>query len=57
MQIPLRYSRMGTPFDGGGFSEVWKSEYEGRVVAIKVLKVYQTSDINKITRVCCLCNY
>jgi hypothetical protein len=56
MQIPLQYSRTGTPLDGGGFSEVWKSEYEGREVAVKVLKVYQTSDINKITQVGCLCN-
>jgi len=53
VQIPLSYDPTGTPLDRGGFSEVWKSEYQGREVAVKVLKVYQTSDFKKITRVGC----
>jgi hypothetical protein len=35
----------------GGYSEVWKGEYQGRAVAVKVLNVYQSSNIDKITRV------
>ena len=35
----------------GGYAGVWKGEYEGREVAVKVLRVYLTSDLNQITRV------
>jgi len=30
---------------------VWKGEHQGRTVAVKVLRVYSTSDFNKITNV------
>ena len=30
---------------------MWMGEYQGRKVAVKVLKVYSTSDFNKITSV------
>ena len=42
---------MTTPRYQGGFAEVWKTEHEGRDVAVKVLKVYVTSDLVKVTRV------
>ena len=42
---------MDTPRYQGGFAEVWKTEHEGRDVAVKVLKIYVTSDLVKITRV------
>ena len=41
----------------GGFADVWRGNYEGREVAVKVLRVYMTSDFKKITRVSDLCGY
>ena len=35
----------------GGFGDVWKREYRGREVAVKVLRIYATSDLPEITRV------
>ena len=51
VQIPLCYNRMDTPLYHGGFAEVWKGEYRGREVAVKVLKVYATTDLVKTTKV------
>lgn len=48
VQIPLCYNRMDFPLYHGGYAEVWKGEYEGCKVAVKVLKVYQTSDLDRI---------
>lgn len=51
MQIPLCYDRTDTPLYRGGYADVWNGEYEGREVAVKVLTVYATSDLDKITQV------
>ena len=51
VQISLRYNRINAPRYNGGFAEVWKTEHGGRNVAVKVLKVYATSDLVRITRV------
>ena len=51
LQIELRDNPMGPAVCGGGFGDVWKQEYEGREVAVKVLRIYLTSDLRKITRV------
>jgi len=57
VQIPLCYDRMDTPLYHGGFAEVWKGEHQGREVAVKVLKVYLTSNLDKIMRVGYRCDY
>ena len=41
----------GVPHCHGGFADVWKSDYRGREVAVKVLRIYANSDLQKITRV------
>ena len=51
VQIPLCYDRESTPLYRGGYAEVWKGEHEGREVAVKVLTVYMTSDLDKIRQV------
>jgi hypothetical protein len=38
----------------GGFGDVFKDQYQGREVAVKVLRVYGTSDFKKIRKVGCL---
>lgn len=51
LKIPLCYDRSDTPLYHGGYADVWKGEHKGRQVAIKVLRVYSTSDFEKITSV------
>ena len=51
IQIPLCYNRAEAPLYQGGFAEVWKGKHEGIQVAVKVLKVFPTSDLLRITRV------
>jgi len=54
LQIPLCYNRSDIPQYRGGYADVWKGEHQGRPVAAKVLRVYSTSDFDKIRRVGCL---
>ena len=48
LQIPPCHNRSDTPLYRGGFADVWKGEHKGRNVAIKVLRIYSTSDVDKI---------
>lgn len=51
LKIPLRYDRSGVPLCRGGFADVWKGKYQGRDIAVKVLKVDQTSDSRGVASV------
>ena len=51
IQIPLCYNQAEDPRYRGGFGEVWKGEHEGIHIAVKVLKICATSDLNKIRKV------
>ena len=51
VQVPLCYDRTDAPLYHGGFAEVWRGEHQGNEVAVKVIKVYKTSNLAKITRV------
>ena len=42
---------MDAPLYHGGFAEIWKGKHQGREVAVKVLKVYKTSNLVKIIKV------
>lgn len=53
LHIPLCYNRLDPPLYNGGYAEVWKGKHQGREVAVKVLKVYLTSDFDEITRRFC----
>lgn len=35
----------------GHFGEIWKGVFRGRPVCMKVIKVYQTSDVEKLLKV------
>jgi len=39
---------MGRALYRGGFADVWKGKYRDRDVAMKVLRTYSTSDLQKI---------
>lgn len=51
LQIPVCYDRSGEPLGSGGYADVWMGEHLGRKVAVKVLKVYTTSNLHKVTSV------
>ena len=51
LQIPLCYERSDAPSYRGGYADVWKGDYQGLHVAVKVLRVYSTSDFDKIKKV------
>jgi len=50
-KIPLCYDRLEDALYSGGYADVWMGEHQGRKVAVKVLRVYSTSDLDKITTV------
>ena len=51
LQIKLCDNPTGDPLYRGGYGDVYKREYEGHEVAVKVLRIYGTSDLRKVTRV------
>ena len=51
LKIPICYKPSDVPLYRGGFADVWKGEHKGRHVAVKVLKVYSTDEIGKVTSV------
>ena len=53
LQIPLCYDRSVDAMYSGGYADVWMGEHQGRKVAVKVLRVYSTSDLDRITSVGC----
>ena len=53
MQIPVWYDRQGSALCRGGFADVWKGSYYGREVAVKVMRTYTESDLQKIIGVSC----
>ncbi|KAF9645531.1 kinase-like protein, partial [Thelephora ganbajun] len=53
LQIPVCYNRSDNPLYHGGFADVWKGEYQGRHVAVKALRVYSTSDFDRIINKFC----
>ena len=48
LMVPACYDRTGIPLYRGGYADVWKGEYCGRDVAVKVMRVYSNSDLRKI---------
>jgi len=51
-KIPLCFDQSnGYPLYRGGYADVWMGEHQGCKVAVKVLRVYSTSDFNEVTSV------
>ena len=51
LRIELPDISMGPPLCEGGFGKVWKREYLGQEVAVKVLKRRADGNLQKVTRV------
>ena len=47
LKINVRYDQTVLPHHSGGFSDVWKGSYRGRAVAVKVLRMYSNSSMQK----------
>jgi len=48
LEIPVWYDRVSDALFRGGYADVWKGEHCGRAVAVKVIRLYSTSDLRKI---------
>ena len=48
MKVFVRYDRTSVALYRGGFGDVWKGEYRGRDVAVKVIRTYSDSDLEKM---------
>jgi len=61
MKVTVWYDRTNAALYRGGFADVWKGVYRGRDVAVKVIRTYSNSDLQKIVGVsywlfsACLC--
>ena len=42
---------MGDAVGGGGFAEIFKGRLQDQEIAVKVLRVYQKSDLEKLLKV------
>ena len=51
--IPLCYNPTESPLYYGGLADVWKGQYQGREVAAKAVRIYLTSDLERIRKVGC----
>jgi len=51
LQTEIRYDPSRVAHYRGGFADVWKGECHGLEVAVKVLRVYVNSDLQKMTHV------
>ena len=51
LQITACYNPAAPPYSHGGFADVWKGEYDGLEVGVKVLRTCIGSDLEKITHV------
>ena len=48
LNIPICYDRTGYPLYSSGNADVWKGEYCGRDVAVKVIRTYSSDNLKRI---------
>ena len=48
LKIPSCYNQSSAALYRGGFADVWKGEHRGQDVAVKVIRTYSNSDLQKI---------
>ena len=51
LHILFYYDRSGDPLYSGGYADVWMGEHQGLKVAVKVLRVYSKSNLDKTIKV------
>lgn len=50
-QVPVTEDRTEDPLFRGGYADVWKGEYNGRNVAVKVVRLYTSEVLQKLIHV------
>jgi len=53
LKAPVSFERTGDPLYRGGFADVWKGKYRDRDVAIKVIRIYSDSELQRVIGVSC----
>jgi len=48
LKVPICYDRTSDALYRGGYADVWKGKCRGQDVAVKVIRTYSTSDLQKI---------
>jgi len=48
LKIPVYYDRTGVALYRGGFADVWKGKHGDQDVAVKVIRVYSNSELQKL---------
>ena len=51
LKVSVSYDRNEYPLFRGGYADVWKGEHRGQDVAVKVIRTYSRSELQKITGV------
>lgn len=53
LNVPVHYDRNTDEVYRGGYADVWKGEYCGQDVAIKVIRTYSKCELKKVINVSC----
>jgi len=53
LAIPVLYDRTKDPLYYGGFADVWKGVSDDQEVAVRVLRLYESDDKERMKRVGC----
>jgi len=53
LKTPISFERTGNAMYSGGFADVWKGEHRGRDVAVKVIRIYSNSELQRVLGVSC----
>ena len=48
LKTPISFERTGNITYRGGFADVWKGEYRGQDVAVKVIRIYSDSELQRV---------
>ena len=48
LKFPIPFERNGNALFRGGFADVWKGRHDGQDVAIKVIRIYSNSDLQRV---------
>ena len=51
LKVSVGYDHTVYPLFRGGYADVWKGEHHGQDVAVKVIRTYSRSNLQKITGV------
>ena len=53
LEVLVDYDRTGDALYHGGFGDVWRGEFCGRDVAVKVVRIYSHSELQRVINVSC----